>query len=96
MKNSKKSPPDPPAMNPYVFTVLLILFGLWCFYDGWLTNDPEMLEHTLFNRVLSIVLLSWGIYDFYKVRKNRAKPNREEGRERENSGGEKEEHDSQI
>ena len=96
MKKQKKSPPQPPAMNPYVFTVLLILFGLWCFYDGWLTNDPEMLEHSLFNRVLSVGLLSWGFYDFYKVRKNRAKQKREEGSGRENSSGEKEENDSRI
>lgn len=59
----------PPAMNPYVFTVLLIGFGLWCFWDGFLTTDPEMVEHATFNRVLSIILLSWGGYDFFKIRK---------------------------
>ncbi len=32
-----------------------------------------MIKHALFNRVLSIVLLPWGIYDFYKVRKNSKK-----------------------
>jgi len=56
-------------MNPYVFTVLLIGFGLWCFWDGFLTTDPEMVEHATFNRVLSIILLSWGVYDFFKIRK---------------------------
>ncbi len=56
-------------MNPYVFTVLLIGFGLWCFWDGFLTTDPEMVEHATFNRVLSIILLSWGGYDFFKIRK---------------------------
>lgn len=59
-------------MNPYIFTFLLAFFGVWCFYDGWLTTDPDMLEHALFNRVLSIVLLPWSIYDFYKLRKVRA------------------------
>jgi succinate-acetate transporter protein len=58
-------------MNPYIFTALLLFFGLWCFYDGWLTSDPEMQEHALFNRVLSIVLLPWGVYDFFKIRKAR-------------------------
>jgi len=37
----EKSRPAPPQMSPYVFTVLLIGFGLWCFWDGWLTADPE-------------------------------------------------------
>lgn len=65
-KNNKVSPPQ---MSPYVFTILLIGFGLWCFWDGWLTNDPEMLEHATFNRVLSAVLLPWGVYDFFKIQK---------------------------
>ncbi len=59
----------PPRMNPYVFTILLIGFGLWCFWDGWLTTDPEMLEHATFNKVLSVILLPWGVYDFFKLRK---------------------------
>lgn len=66
-KKDKKS--APPQMNPYVFTILLIGFGLWCFWDGWLTNDPDMIEHATFNKVLSAVLLPWGIYDFFKIRK---------------------------
>ncbi|MBU1340845.1 MAG: hypothetical protein KKD66_04345 [Proteobacteria bacterium] len=61
--------PTPPVMSPYVFTILLIGFGLWCFWDGWLTTDPDMLEHATFNKVLSVVLLPWGIYDFFKIRK---------------------------
>jgi hypothetical protein len=65
----EKNKPAPPQMSPYVFTVLLMGFGLWCFWDGWLTTDPEMLKHATFNRVLSGILLSWGIYDFFKLRK---------------------------
>ena len=57
------------GMNPFIFTTLLFLFGIWCFYDGWLTNDPEMQAHQLFNRVLSFILLPWSIYDFFKVRR---------------------------
>ena len=60
----------PPQMNPFVFTTLLIGFGLWCFWDGWLTSNPEMIEHATFNKVLSAILLPWGIYDFFKIRKN--------------------------
>ena len=71
-ENSGKKP-APPRMNPYVFTVLLFALGLWCFYDGWLTTDPEMLEHAMFNKVLSCVLLPWAIWDFFKVRKHYGK-----------------------
>ena len=56
-------------MSPYVFTLLLAFFGIWCFYDGWLSTDPEMQKHALFNRVLSFILLPWSIYDFMKLRK---------------------------
>ncbi len=65
----EKEKPRVPQMSPYVFTVLLVGFGLWCFWDGWLTSDPEMLEHATFNRVLSAILLPWGIWDFFKIRK---------------------------
>ncbi|MCF6246249.1 MAG: hypothetical protein L3J69_02700 [Desulfobacula sp.] len=58
----------PPQMSPYVFTILLIGFGLWCFRDGWMNPDPDY-EHALFNQVLSVILLPWGIWDFYKLRK---------------------------
>ncbi|MCM2283258.1 MAG: hypothetical protein NDI81_00650 [Desulfobacula sp.] len=34
-----------------------------------MTKDPEMLKHANFNRVLSAILLPWGIYDFFKLRK---------------------------
>jgi hypothetical protein len=59
----------PPQMSPYVFTTLLIGFGSWCFWDGWMTTDPEMIKHATFNKVLSVILLPWGIYDFFKMRK---------------------------
>ncbi|NOX34089.1 MAG: hypothetical protein GXP56_10195 [Deltaproteobacteria bacterium] len=65
-KNEKSAVPQ---MSPYVFTFLLIGFGAWCFWDGFLTTDPEMLEHASFNKVLSVILLPWGIYDFFKIRK---------------------------
>lgn len=70
MQKTKEKLPTPPAMNPYIFTFLLAFFGGWCFYDGWLTTDPDMLEHAFFNRVLCIVLLPWSVYDFYKLRKS--------------------------
>jgi len=65
----KKAPPKPPEVSPFLFPFLLAAFGLWCFYDGWITSDPEMQKHALFNRVVSIVLLPWAVYDFLKVRR---------------------------
>ncbi len=75
MKKSDKttSKIKTPQINPYVFTILLLGFGLWCFYDGFLTSDPEMLEHATFNRVLAVILIPWGIWDFYKLQKNKKK-----------------------
>jgi hypothetical protein len=58
-----------PEISPYVFPVLLAAFGLWGFYDEWLTSNSEMQEHLLFNRIASGVLLPWAAYDFLKVRK---------------------------
>jgi len=69
MEEKEKQPPKPPQMSPYVFTFLLLGFGLWCFWDGWMTSDPEMAEHALFNQVLSAVLIPWAIWDFFKVKK---------------------------
>ncbi|MDD2463385.1 MAG: hypothetical protein PHI97_05260 [Desulfobulbus sp.] len=61
--------PAPPQISPYVFPILLIGFGLWCGYDGWLTNDPEMLKHQMFNRIANGVLLLWGAVDLYRTHK---------------------------
>ena len=81
MKNEKKTDKGPPEINPYVFTALLFLFGAWCFYDGWITRDPEMQDHRLFNQVISAVLLPWSVYDFFKVRKSFKKNKGEEAGE---------------
>jgi hypothetical protein len=69
MENKTKKELSPPVMSPYIFTILLLGFGLWCFWDGWITTDPEMRKHATFNQVLSAILLPWGIYDFFKLRK---------------------------
>lgn len=61
--------PAPPEISPYVLTVLLAGFGLWCLYDGWLNADPKMQEHLLFNRILSVILLPWAAIDFVRMRR---------------------------
>lgn len=64
-----KSERKPPEVSPYVFPALLAAFGLWCFYDGWITSNPAMQEHLLFNRIGSVVLLPWAGIDFFRVRR---------------------------
>lgn len=72
-KNEQQKRPVPPRLNPYIFTILLLGFGFWCFWDGWLTTDPDMLEHATFNRVLSVILIPWGIWDFIKLQRKKKK-----------------------
>ena len=59
----------PPQVSPYLFPFGLLCFGLWFFYDGWITTDPDMLEHLMFNRVGSVILLGWAAIDFVRTRK---------------------------
>ena len=61
--------PAPPQISPYVFPAILAGFGLWCAYDGWLTEAPEMLEHQLFNRIAASVLLLWAVLDVVRTRR---------------------------
>jgi len=66
---SKEHSSSPPQISPYVFPILLAGMGLWCLYDGWISSDPAMQEHLLFNRIGSVVLLLWAAIDFYRTRK---------------------------
>ena len=59
----------PPEIGPFVFPAILAFFGLWCLYDGWLTTDPNMQEHLLFNRIAGGILLPWAVIDFIRTRK---------------------------
>ncbi len=70
----KKPAKAAPEISPYVFPILLAAFGLWCFYDGWLSTNPEMQEHALFNRVGSVVLLPWAAYDYWRIRRRATPP----------------------
>jgi hypothetical protein len=69
MSDGKKERPAPPEVGPYVFPAILAIMGTWCFYDGWISTDPDMLEHLTFNRVTSVILLSWALIDFIRTRR---------------------------
>ena len=79
MKKDKATRKGPPEFNPYVFTVLLFLFGAWCCYDGWISSDPEMQDHRLVNQVIGAVLLPWSVFDYFKVKKTMRKKSEKEG-----------------
>jgi len=66
----QKVPPPPPETGPYLFPIILAIFGLWCLYDGWFTSNPDMNDHQLFNRLGSYILLPWSAIDFYHTWKS--------------------------
>ncbi len=51
-----------PFDNPWVLPCLLLAFVLWFAYDGWINQDPEMLEHVTFNRWGTLVASSLAAY----------------------------------
>ena len=67
MVDQNKSKPAPPEISPYLFPVLLAVIGIWFFYDGWLSTEPDMQEHLMFNRVGSVILLPWAVIDFFRT-----------------------------
>ncbi len=69
MVDQDKESPAPPEIGPYVFSVVLAAMGAWCFYDGWISSDPDMQEYLMFNRIASVILLSWALVDFVRTRR---------------------------
>jgi len=65
----KKEQSAPPEISPYLFPIILAVMGGWCLYDGWLTSNPNMQEHLLFNRVVGGILLPWALIDFIRTRR---------------------------
>ena len=49
--------PSTPFDHPAFLPVLLTGFVVWFGYDGFLTSDPDMLEHQTFNRVMFAIML---------------------------------------
>lgn len=61
-RRARRGPPPNPLYHPLFLPVLLVAFCLWFGYDGFLTTDPEMLEHQGFNRImfgLTALLCLW-------------------------------------
>ena len=51
-----RGPPPNPIHHPIFLPVLLVAFTLWFGFDGFVTTDPEMLEHRTFNRIMFLVM----------------------------------------
>ncbi|MBK7947692.1 MAG: hypothetical protein IPK00_02860 [Deltaproteobacteria bacterium] len=61
-RRARRGPPPNPLYHPLFLPILLVAFCLWFGYDGFLTKDPEMLEHQGFNRImfgLTALLCLW-------------------------------------
>ena len=52
----RRGPPPNPIHHPLFLPILLVAFTLWFGYDGFVTTDPEMLEHRTFNRIMYLVM----------------------------------------
>ena len=54
-----------PFDHPMFMPALLLAFALWFGYDGFLNDDPDMLEHQTFNRVgFGVWLILLAYYGF--------------------------------
>lgn len=67
MAEKSKNKPAPPELSPFLFPVILAVMGVWFFYDGWLSTEPDMQDHLMFNRVGSVILIPWAIVDFFRT-----------------------------
>ena len=72
---TRRGPPPNPLYHPLFLPVLMVGFSLWFFWDGYITTDPEMLEHETFNRVffgvtqlVSLRFVPRGIREFLEER----------------------------
>ena len=54
--SERRGPPPNPIHHPIFLPILLVAFTLWFGYDGFLTTDPEMLEHQTFNRIMYLIM----------------------------------------
>ncbi len=57
-----------PFDNPWMLPILLTGGVFWFAYDGWINQDPDMLEHVAFNRWGSLVLVILALYFGWRAR----------------------------
>ena len=77
MTETPESPPSvdeeevasTPFDNPWFLPIMFMGGVLWFGYDGWINQDPDMLEHLSFNRWGTLVLLILAIASGWKAYK---------------------------
>jgi len=69
-------PTPTPFDHPLFLPVLLFAGMLWFGFDGWINQNPDMLEHRTFNRVgfavLTLLALWFGRKGYAEFRQDRA------------------------
>jgi hypothetical protein len=77
------APAPTPFDHPMFLPAMLFAFALWFGYDGFLNDDPDMMEHRTFNRggfALWVVLLAW--YGYRGLKEMREDAARADGDDR--------------
>lgn len=60
--DEEEGPAPTPFDHPMFLPVLFVAFALWFGYDGFINQDPDMLEHSGFNRGGFVVWVICAIY----------------------------------
>jgi len=69
LDHEEEGPPPTPFDHPLFLPVVLVGLALWFGYDGFINQDPDMLEHLTFNRVGFVALAigaAWYSYQAYR------------------------------
>jgi len=61
-----EGPPPTPFDHPLFLPTILVGLTLWFGYDGFISDDPKMLEHLAFNRGGFALLLLLSIWFGFK------------------------------
>ena len=59
-------PASTPLDHPYFLPFILGGMSIWFGYDGFINQDPEMLEHQSFNRIGFAILVPLFLWFSYK------------------------------
>lgn len=60
--DEEDGPAPTPFDHPMFLPVLFVAFALWFGYDGFINQDPDMLEHSGFNRGGFVVWVIGALY----------------------------------
>lgn len=64
--SGEEKPPPTPFDHPLFLPIILLGLALWFGYDGFVEDDPKMLEHLTFNRVGFALFAAAGLWFGYR------------------------------